>query len=185
MVSSVAGTRGNPQPARQPEDAAGHNGQMKAGDHQHVKGAGALKAHAQRVRQVGAVAGDHRGQHQWRRPRLRRSGAGSRRMDAGNASRRLLVACCQPLTRQRKAPEPPDPAVPRVRCGYRRRRGNALVEQEILAAPDAGIAVDLRRQQANHGADALSALERAAGWPVLAERARGSAATEWSGARRP
>ena len=36
---------------------------MKARDDQHVKGAGALKAHAQRMGQIGAVAGDHGGQH--------------------------------------------------------------------------------------------------------------------------
>ncbi len=51
------------QAARDPKQEAGHDGQVKARDHQHVEGAGALKAHAQRVGQVGAVAGDHGGQH--------------------------------------------------------------------------------------------------------------------------
>ena len=54
---------GKAQAARKPEEAAGHDGQVEAGDHQHMEGAGALKAHAQRVGQEGAVAGDHGGQH--------------------------------------------------------------------------------------------------------------------------
>jgi len=39
------------------------DGQMKARDYQHMKGTGAFKAHAQRMAEVGAVAGDHGGQH--------------------------------------------------------------------------------------------------------------------------
>ena len=42
---------------------------------------------------------------------------------------------------------------------HRGRGGDALIEQEILAAPDAGIAINLGRQQADHGAYALAALE--------------------------
>ena len=52
-----------PEPLCDPEEAAGHDGQVKARDHQHMKRAGALKAHAQLVGQEGAVAGDHGGQH--------------------------------------------------------------------------------------------------------------------------
>ena len=63
MVSECGRDAGKAKAARHPEDAAGHDGQVKAGDHQHVKGAGALKAHAQRMGEVGAVAGDHGGQH--------------------------------------------------------------------------------------------------------------------------
>ena len=51
------------QAAREPEDASGDDGEMKAGDDQHVKGAGALKAYAQGVGEIGAVSGDHGGQH--------------------------------------------------------------------------------------------------------------------------
>jgi len=36
---------------------------MEAGDDQHVKGAGALKADAKSMVEVGAVAGDHGGEH--------------------------------------------------------------------------------------------------------------------------
>ena len=36
---------------------------MKARDHQHVKGAGALEPDAQRMREVGAVTGHHCSQH--------------------------------------------------------------------------------------------------------------------------
>ena len=41
----------------------------------------------------------------------------------------------------------------------RGRRGDALIDEEIFAAPDAGIVIDLRRQQAGHGAEALTAME--------------------------
>ena len=54
---------GKAKAARNPKQAASHDGQVKARDHQHVKGAGALKAHAQRMGEVGAVAGDHGGEH--------------------------------------------------------------------------------------------------------------------------
>jgi hypothetical protein len=39
---------------------------------------------------------------------------------------------------------------------HRGRGGDALIEQEILAAPDAGIAINLGRQQTDHGADVLA-----------------------------
>ena len=51
------------EPLGNPEDAPGHNGQMEAGDHQHMKGAGALKAHAQGMGEIGAVACNHGGEH--------------------------------------------------------------------------------------------------------------------------
>ena len=63
MVRSVAGTCGDAEAAGEPEDAGGDDGEMEAGDDQHVKGAGALEADAQRVGQVSAVAGDHGGEH--------------------------------------------------------------------------------------------------------------------------
>ena len=47
MVRNVAGTRGRRRRRATQKMHAGHDGQMEAGDHQHVKGAGALKAHAQ------------------------------------------------------------------------------------------------------------------------------------------
>src|ERR1035441_9340814 len=43
--------------------------------------------------------------------------------------------------------------------GDRGRGGDALVEEVILAAPDAGIVVDLRRKQAHDGAEAVAAVE--------------------------
>ena len=42
---------------------------------------------------------------------------------------------------------------------HRGRGGDALVDKEILAAPDAGIVIDLGRQQADDGANALATLK--------------------------
>ena len=100
MVTNVAGTRGRRRRRAIQKNAAGNNGKMKTRDHQHVKRAGALKADAQRMRQVGAVAGNHRGQHDGV---VRRSGEGRRQAShrAGSASRRALVACCSRRSRQR------------------------------------------------------------------------------------
>ncbi len=39
------------------------------------------------------------------------------------------------------------------------RGGDALIEEKILAAPDARIVIDLRSQEAHHGADTFAALE--------------------------
>jgi hypothetical protein len=48
---------------REPEDAAGDDGEMEARNHEHVKGAGALEADAQILVEVSAVAGHHGGEH--------------------------------------------------------------------------------------------------------------------------
>ena len=54
---------GEAQAVGEPEDASGDDGEVKAGDYEHVKGARALKAGAQGMGEVGAVAGDHGGEH--------------------------------------------------------------------------------------------------------------------------
>ena len=162
MVSSVAGTRGSAQAARNPEDASGHNGQMKARDHQHVKGAGALKAHAQRMGQVGAVAGDHGGQHDGvvLGEAQRRGQPASWRGQGQQAARRAHAAACSG-GRPESAPPQTGQDAPRARRSTVGCGSDALVEQIIRAAPDAGIAIDLRRQQADRRANALAAIERA------------------------
>ncbi len=123
-----------------------------------MKGAGALKAHAQRVRQVGAVAGHHRGQHHGV-VFERRRGAGRFRIAAGNASNRVggrvLPAAHAARHKSTGCAAQPLDAID----SDRRRRGDALVQQKIRAAPDAGIVIGLRRQQTHHGAHALAARE--------------------------
>ena len=49
--------------AREPEMQRSDDGQMEAGDDEHVEGAGALEADAERAGEIGAVAGDHGGEH--------------------------------------------------------------------------------------------------------------------------
>ena len=98
-------------------------------------------------------------------------------MAAGKASRRELEACCKPPMRQARNDHPSDDsgrplgiagdpgcAAGRAEAVYavdadRGRGGDALIEEKILAAPDAGIVIDLRRKQANDGAQALAAME--------------------------
>ena len=63
MVTAVDQTRGSRSHAARREDASGEDRQVHAGDDQQMKGAGAFKAHAGLVIQVGAVAQDHRAQH--------------------------------------------------------------------------------------------------------------------------
>ena len=54
---------GQPQQGSQGEDACSEDSQVHAGDDQQMKGAGAFKAHAGLVFQVGAVTQDHGAQH--------------------------------------------------------------------------------------------------------------------------
>ncbi len=63
MVTAVDQARGSRSHACQAEDACGKDRQVHAGDDQQVKGAGAFKADAGLVIQVGAVAQDHGAQH--------------------------------------------------------------------------------------------------------------------------
>ena len=63
MVTVVDQTRGSRSQRSQGEDATGEDCQVHAGDHQQMKGAGAFKAHAGLVIQVGAVTKDHGAQH--------------------------------------------------------------------------------------------------------------------------
>ncbi len=63
MVTAVDQTAGQPQQGGQAEDACSEDSQVHAGDDQQMKGAGAFKAHAGLVIQVGAVAKDHGAQH--------------------------------------------------------------------------------------------------------------------------
>ncbi len=149
---------GETQAAREPEDASGDDGEMKAGDHQHVKGAGALKAHAQGMSEVGAVAGDHGGQHdgvvlaeaqgsgQTAHGRGQGQQAGARGMlPAADSAGEESAGCGTE-------------AVDAIDA-HSGRGGDALIEEKIFAAPDAGIVIDLGRQQAHNGADALSAMK--------------------------
>ena len=64
-----------------------------------MKGAGALKAHAQRMGQVGAVAGNDGGQHDGV-VLVSLSAEGSPRMAAGRVSKRAAASCCRFFTRQ-------------------------------------------------------------------------------------
>jgi hypothetical protein len=59
---------------------------------------------------------------------------------------------------------------------YGRRGGDALIEEIIFAAPDAGVVVGLGREQADNGAEAVATSEglswrlgRLAGWPANGE----------------
>ena len=133
---------------------------MEARNHEHVKRAGALKAHAQRMRQVSAVAGHHRGQHDGvvlaEAQRRRASGAWPR---AERAVARC-AACCNAVMRQAsKCVRARWPMRSTRSMPTRGRGGDALVEQIIRAAPGAGIVIDFRRQQADHGANSISAVE--------------------------
>ncbi len=63
MVTAVDQRRGSRSKSSKPEDAAGKDRQVHAGDHQQMKGTGAFKADAGLVIQVSAVAEDHGAQH--------------------------------------------------------------------------------------------------------------------------
>jgi hypothetical protein len=107
------------------------------------------------MRQIGAVAGHHRGQHHGvvLREAQRRGQPASPQAAPAAAS---VDACCHPLTRHAKKRRANGPAARRDRC-HRCRRSDSLVQQIIRAAPDAGIVIGLRRQQPNHGAHAFAA----------------------------
>ncbi len=62
-MTNVAGTRGRRSLRAAQKMHPATMARWKPETHQHVKGAGALKAHAQGMGEISAVAGDHGGQH--------------------------------------------------------------------------------------------------------------------------
>ena len=131
MVSSVAGTRGRRSRRAIQNMHAGHNGQMKARNHQHVKRAGALKSHAQRVREIGAVAGHHRGQHDgivFAEPQRRRQAAHGRGQRQQPRRGGVLPSAHAASASKRPAPTPSRST---RSDAHRCRRSDALVEQII------------------------------------------------------
>jgi hypothetical protein len=122
-----------------------------------MKGAGALKAHAQRMSQIGAVAGDHRGQHDG--IVLGKSQGRGQAAHGRGQSQKAATGCV--LQSAYPAEEGGGGLAQALHAvdADGGRRGNALVEQEIFAVPDARIAVDLWPQQPDHGAQALATVK--------------------------
>jgi hypothetical protein len=144
---------------RDPEDESGNDGEVEAGDHQHVKGAGALKADAQGVGKVSAVAGDHGGEHDGvvlseaeGRGQAAHGGGQGEQARAGGMLEGGDAAGKKAAWGDAEAVYPVD--------AHRSAGSDALLEKKIFAAPDAWIVVDLRLEQANDGADAIAAMER-------------------------
>src|ERR1039458_3475123 len=123
-----------------------------------MKRAGALKAYTQQGGEEGAVACDHGSQHDGvvlgEPQRSGQSAHGSGKSQQAGARRALQAAHSTGEEEARRVAQ----AVNTVDA-HRFSPGDALINEKIFAAPDAGIVIDLRRQQTNHGAEALTALE--------------------------
>ena len=156
-------------------DACGDDGEVEAGDNQHVKGAGALKADAERMREVSAVSRDHGGEHhgvvrrETKRSREPAHGGGKSEQargcgvlpDAETAGERRFGRAALTFY-----------LVDVDGCGG----GDALIDKKFFAAPDAGVAIGLRLEEADLGAKTISALEglrrrtcNGCDWPVDGE----------------
>ena len=109
--------------------------------------------------QISAVAGHHRRQHHSvvlaQAKRRGQSSHGRRQCQQPRRRRVLPPAHSAGQKPSRRLPQPLH-AINRNRC----RRRDSLVQQIFRAAPDAGIVIGLRRQQANHRAHAFAASER-------------------------
>ena len=168
--------------AGDPEQAAGDDGEMEAGDDEHMKGAGALEADAERVGEKGAVAGDHGGEHDGVVGREAKGGRQAAHSDG--KGQEALGGGVLPTT---------DAAGERG-CGGRADAldagdadrgggGEAEVEEVVGAAEDARVMVGFRRKKLDDGADAVATAKglngRLCGWVCGPADAEADVAGGW------